>query len=77
MSTQFFIERPNFAIVLSVVTPLAGLLAILVIPVAQFPNITPPQAQVSTTFPGANAQDVANAVAGPIEAEVSGVDDML
>lgn len=77
MSPQFFIERPNFAIVLSVVTLLAGLLAILVIPVAQFPNITPPQVQVSTTFPGANAQDVANAVAGPIEAEVNGVDDMF
>jgi hydrophobe/amphiphile efflux-1 (HAE1) family protein len=75
--SQFFIDRPNFAIVISIVMVLAGLLAMLVVPVAQFPDITPPQVQVSATYTGANAQDVANAVAAPVEAEVNGVDNML
>jgi multidrug efflux pump len=73
----FFINRPKFAIVISIVTILAGLLAMLAIPVAQFPDITPPQVQVSATYPGANAEDVANSVAAPIEAQVNGVENML
>jgi hydrophobe/amphiphile efflux-1 (HAE1) family protein len=77
MAPQFFIDRPNFAIVISIVIVLAGLLAFTVIPVAQYPEITPPQVQVTATYAGANAQDVANAVAAPIEAEVNGVDNML
>lgn len=77
MSPQFFIDRPNFAIVISIVIALAGLLALSVIPVAQYPDITPPQVQVSATYAGASAEDVANAVGAPIEAEVNGVDDML
>lgn len=75
--SHFFINRPNFAIVISVVMVLAGLLTMFVIPVAQFPDITPPQVQVSAVYSGANAQDVANAVAAPVEAEVNGVDGML
>jgi hydrophobe/amphiphile efflux-1 (HAE1) family protein len=74
---QFFINRPNFAIVISVVMVLAGLLALTVIPVAQFPDITPPQVQVSASYSGASAQDVADTVAAPIESEINGVDDML
>lgn len=75
--SRFFIDRPNFAIVVSIVMVLAGLLSMFVIPVAQFPDITPPQVQVSAVYSGANAQDVANAVAAPIEAEVNGVENML
>jgi hydrophobe/amphiphile efflux-1 (HAE1) family protein len=75
--SQFFIDRPNFAIVLSIVIVLAGLLALSVIPIAQYPDITPPQVQVSATYSGANSQDVADAVAAPVEAEVNGVDNML
>ncbi|MEH2519866.1 hydrophobe/amphiphile efflux-1 (HAE1) family protein [Bradyrhizobium sp. AZCC 1610] len=75
--SHFFIDRPNFAIVISIVMVLAGLLAMTMIPVAQYPDITPPQVQVSATYSGANAQDVANSVAAPVEAEVNGVDNML
>lgn len=77
MSPQFFIQRPKFAIVVSIVIVLAGLLSLMVIPVAQYPEITPPQIQVSATYPGASAQDLADAVAAPIEAQVNGVEGML
>lgn len=58
MLSRFFIHRPNFAIVISVVITLAGLLSLLVIPVSQYPDITPPQVTVSTTYPGAGATTV-------------------
>ena len=74
---QFFISRPKFAIVISIVITLAGLLAMLAIPVAQFPEITPPQVQVTASYPGASAEDLANTVAAPIEAQVNGVENML
>lgn len=77
MFSAFFINRPRFAIVVSIVMVLLGLLAILVLPVAQFPEITPPQIAVSTTYIGANAQVLADTVAVPIENEVNGVDNML
>jgi hydrophobe/amphiphile efflux-1 (HAE1) family protein len=77
MFPQFFIGRPKFAIVVSIVIVLAGLLAMLVIPVAQYPEITPPQVQVAASYPGANAEDLANTVAAPIEAQVNGVENML
>ena len=73
----FFINRPKFAIVISIVTVLAGLLAMLAIPVSQFPDITPPQVQVSAVYPGASAEDIANTVAAPIEAQINGVDNLL
>jgi multidrug efflux pump len=63
--------------VISVVIVLAGLISLAVIPVAQYPNITPPQIQVSTTYPGASADVVANTVAAPIETQVNGVEDAL
>jgi len=73
----FFIHRPNFAIVISVVITLAGLLSLAVIPVAQYPNVTPPQVTVSATYPGASAETIANTVAQPIEEQVNGVPGML
>ena len=77
MLSGFFIGRPKFAFVISIVIVLAGLIAIRLIPVAEFPEIAPPQVQVTTTYPGADAQVVQEAVAAPIEAEVNGVDGML
>ncbi|KAA0676610.1 efflux RND transporter permease subunit [Roseomonas genomospecies 6] len=77
MFSGLFIRRPNLAIVMALVVTIAGALAILAIPVAQFPPITPPSVQVSATYPGANAQVVADSVAAPIEAQVNGVEGML
>ncbi|MDB5393096.1 MAG: hydrophobe/amphiphile efflux family transporter [Rhodospirillales bacterium] len=77
MSPQFFIGRPKFAMVVAIVTVLAGLLALLAIPVEQFPNIVPPQVVVGAIYPGASTEDLVNSVAAPIEAQVNGVDNML
>ncbi|MBX6747465.1 MAG: efflux RND transporter permease subunit, partial [Acetobacteraceae bacterium] len=77
MFSGLFIDRPKLAIVISVVILLLGLLALAVIPVSQYPNITPPQIRVSATYPGASAEVVANTVAAPIEAQVNGVQDAL
>lgn len=77
MFSGLFIRRPNLAIVIALVVTIAGTLAILSIPVAQFPPITPPSVQVSATYPGANAQVVSESVAAPIEAQVNGVEGML
>jgi hydrophobe/amphiphile efflux-1 (HAE1) family protein len=75
--STFFIHRPNFAIVISVVITLAGLLALSVIPVAQYPNLTPPQITVSAVYPGASADTLITTVGRPIEEQVNGVPDML
>ena len=77
MISSVFINRPRLAVVLSIFITLAGLIAMLNIPVAQYPRITPPTIRVSATYPGANAQVVASSVATPIEAEVNGVENML
>jgi hydrophobe/amphiphile efflux-1 (HAE1) family protein len=77
MLSDFFIARPKFAIVVSIVIVLAGLIALSVIPVAQFPNITPPVIQVTATYPGADPQVVADSVAAPIEEQVNGAKNML
>jgi hydrophobe/amphiphile efflux-1 (HAE1) family protein len=77
MLSAFFIDRPKFAFVVSIVMVLAGLLALSALPVAEFPEITPPQVQVSADYPGANAQVVEETVAAVIEAEVNGVENML
>jgi len=74
---QFFITRPIFAGVLSVVTIILGALALTRLPVAEYPDITPPTVQVVATFPGADAQTVSDTVAAPIEQEVNGVENML
>ena len=75
--SRFFIDRPIFASVLSIVITLAGAIALFTLPVAQYPEITPPTVEVSAVYPGANAQVVADTVAAPIEQQVNGVEDMM
>src|SRR6201990_2997011 len=77
MFAKFFIDRPIFASVLSIVVTLAGGLALFVLPVAQYPEIAPPTVEVSAVYPGANAQVVADTVAAPIEQQVNGVEGMM
>ncbi|PJD95268.1 MAG: hydrophobe/amphiphile efflux-1 family RND transporter [Parachlamydia sp.] len=77
MISRFFIDRPIFASVISIIIVLAGLTALRALPVEQYPNITPPQIQVTATYAGADAQTVADAVAAPIEQQVNGVQDMI
>jgi hydrophobe/amphiphile efflux-1 (HAE1) family protein len=74
---HFFIERPVFAAVLSIVTVILGGLAIFTLPIAQYPEIAPPTVTVSATFPGANAKTVAETVATPIEQQINGVEGMI
>jgi hydrophobe/amphiphile efflux-1 (HAE1) family protein len=74
---HFFIDRPVFAAVISIVTIIAGALAILGLPVSQYPEIAPPTVTVTTSYPGANAKTVAETVATPIEEQVNGVENML
>ena len=73
---SFFINRPVLAAVISIVILLGGLVSMKATPVAQYPDVAPPTVQVTTTYPGATAEVVANTVAAPIEAQVNGVDDM-
>jgi HAE1 family hydrophobic/amphiphilic exporter-1 len=75
--SRFFIDRPIFANVIAIVTIILGAVALLQLPVEQYPVITPPTVQVSTTYPGADAQVVADTVATPIEQQVNGVENML
>jgi multidrug efflux pump len=75
--SHFFIDRPIFAAVVSIVITLAGLLAMIWLPIAQYPEITPPSVQVSISYPGASAPVVADTVAAPIEEQVNGVENML
>ena len=75
--SRTFIERPRFAMVISIVLTMAGLMAYFNLPVSQYPRLTPPSISVSYTYPGASAKEVMNTVAMPIEDQVNGVDDML
>ena len=77
MISRFFIDRPVFATVLSVVVMLVGGVAYLRLPLAQYPEVVPPVVQVTATFPGANARTVAETVAAPLEQEINGVERML
>ena len=77
MFSKFFIDRPRFAIVVSIVMVLLGLLALSVLPVSQYPEITPPQIVLKTTYPGANAKVLVDTVASPIENKINGVENML
>src|SRR5476651_2689085 len=77
MFSRFFIDRPIFATVISVVITLAGFVAVWTLPVAQYPEVTPPTVQVTALYPGANSQTVRDTVAAPIEAQVSGVEGMI
>ena len=77
MISDVFIERPRLAVVIAIVITIAGLVGLSRIPVAQFPDIVPPQVSVSATYPGASAAVVESSVAQPIEAQVVGVDKMI
>ena len=74
--SKFFINRPIVAIVISIILVMVGTLTILTLPVAQFPNITPPEIQILATYVGADAQTLEQAVATPIEQQMNGVDNM-
>jgi multidrug efflux pump len=75
--SRFFIGRPIFATVLSLVITLAGTIALFTLPIAQYPEIAPPTVEVSASYPGANAKVVADTVAAPIEQQVNGVEGMM
>ena len=77
MLSSIFVDRPRLAIVIAVVTTIAGILALLSIPIAQYPDIVPPQVSVTTMYPGASGSVVDATVAQPIEAQVVGVDKMI
>src|SRR2546421_11723195 len=74
--SKFFINRPIVAMVISIVMVIVGAISILSLPVAQFPNIAPPEIQILATYVGADAQTLEQAVATPIEQQASGVDKM-
>lgn len=77
MISKTFINRPKFAFVISILISLAGLIAMLILPVNMYPQITPPQVQITAVYPGASAQVVEESVIRPIEEQVNGVEDML
>lgn len=77
MLSRFFIDRPVFAGVISVIIVLVGFIAVFTLPIAQYPDITPPTVQVTCLYPGANANVVASTVASPIEQQVLGVENFL
>ncbi len=77
MFSKFFIERPIFATVVSLIIVIAGLVSMKSLPVAQYPTITPVQIQVTTTYPGADSKTVGDSVAAPIEAQINGADNLL
>jgi len=77
MISKTFINRPKFAFVISIVITLAGLIAMSVLPVNMYPEITPPQVQISAVYPGASAQVVEESVIRPIEEQINGVEDMM
>src|SRR5947208_14295080 len=73
---NFFIQRPVFASAIAVIMLLAGAIAFFLLPVSQFPDITPPQVVVSANYPGASAQVVADTVTTPLEQQINGVEGM-
>ncbi|WP_342349258.1 multidrug efflux RND transporter permease subunit, partial [uncultured Nitrospira sp.] len=77
MSSHFFIDRPIFATVISIVIVVVGLVSLQVLPIAQFPQITPPVVQIDADYPGASSEVVAEAVARPIEVQLPGIDNLL
>ena len=74
MFSSTFIDRPRLAFVIAIVITLAGIIAITAIPIAQFPDIVPPQVTLSATYPGADAEVIETTVAQPIEEQVNGID---
>ncbi len=77
MIAKYFINRPIFATVISILIVLAGGIALYILPIEQYPNITPPQIQVTVSYPGASAQTIADSVATPLEDQINGVENMI
>src|SRR6201995_914136 len=77
MISKFFIERPVLANVIAILIIVIGLVALIALPVAQYPDVVPPTVQVTTRYPGASARSVIDTVALPIEQQVNGVEGML
>lgn len=77
MANHLFIRRPKFAIVISLVIVLAGIIAMTALPLEEYPSITPPQVVVSGQYPGANAEVIIDTIAAPLEAQINGVENML
>ena len=77
MISRFFIERPIFAAVLSIIIVIAGLVSIKALPISQYPNIAPPAVTITASYPGASAETLSRTVAAPIEEQLSGVENLL
>ena len=77
MFAAFFIDRPKFAFVISIVTALIGGICLLQLPIAEYPEIAPPTVKVTAMYPGATSQVIAETVAGVIEEQVNGIEDLL
>src|SRR4029079_14612860 len=77
LMSKFFIERPIFAGVISILFVLAGLIAAKVLPIAQYPEISPPTVTITANYPGASAETVGKTVAAPIEEQLSGVENLV
>ncbi|MAT51216.1 MAG: hydrophobe/amphiphile efflux-1 family RND transporter [Porticoccaceae bacterium] len=77
MISRFFIDRPVFSIVLSLLIVIAGAVSIVVLPIDRYPKVTPPQVQITAIYPGADAQTVAESVAAPIEQQLSGIKNLI
>ncbi len=77
MISKFFINRPVFAIVISILIVLSGIVSFFNLPIEQYPNITPPQIQITVPYPGASAQTIADTVAAPLEDQINGVEKMI
>ncbi len=77
MLSAFFIDRPKFAFVISIVITIAGLVAMGALPISLYPELAPPQVKVSAAYPGADAETISDTVAGPLESKINGVEDML
>ena len=75
--SHFFIDRPIFAAVLSIIIFTAGLIAIPILPISEYPEVAPPSVVVRTAYPGANPQVIAETVATPLEESINGVEDMM
>lgn len=77
MISQVYIDRPKLAIVIAIVTMIAGAMCIMKVPIAEYPEIAPPQIMVSASYPGASAQVIADTVASIIETETNGIENMI
>ncbi|TFF17588.1 multidrug efflux RND transporter permease subunit [Jiella endophytica] len=77
MNSRFFVDRPIFAVVISIIITLGGVLALNSLPIEQYPQLVPPQVVVTATYPGASAETLAQTVSAPIEQQINGVEDMI